>query len=208
MPTSLTVRTPTLEIVAATRQPTVQDLLRHTSGLTYGDTSPNLRVREAYTKVGVNWLDVTAGADGVVQQRSYPSAHVGSSAQAGWEYVESLDLVGNAPRIAEEAAALLRADECPPGVTTVVLPEDNEPDLDDLPADVRKEMRFVPAGDPPHRDSPRVAAARRLELVRADREPPWDRTASGPTVDELRRVVASLEALGTVLRGMERRHDR
>ena len=29
--------------------------------------------------------------------------------------------VGNAPRIAEEAAALLRADECPAGVTTVVI---------------------------------------------------------------------------------------
>jgi hypothetical protein len=34
-----------------------------------------------------------------------------------------------------------------------------------------------------------------FELVRADREPPWDRTASGPTLDELRRVVASLEGL-------------
>ncbi len=28
-------------------------------------------------------------------------------------------------------------------------------------------VRFVPAGDPPHRDPPRVDAARRLELVRA-----------------------------------------
>jgi nicotinate-nucleotide adenylyltransferase len=30
-----------------------------------------------------------------------------------------------------------------------------------------REVRFVPAGDPPHREPPRVAAARRLELVRA-----------------------------------------
>lgn len=30
-----------------------------------------------------------------------------------------------------------------------------------------REVRFVPAGDPPHRDPPRVDAARRLELVRA-----------------------------------------
>ena len=29
------------------------------------------------------------------------------------------------------------------------------------------ELRFVPAGDPPHRAAPRVAAQRRLELVRA-----------------------------------------
>ena len=30
-----------------------------------------------------------------------------------------------------------------------------------------REVRFVPAGDPPHREPPRVAAAERLELVRA-----------------------------------------
>lgn len=66
-------------------------------------------------------IDVTAVGDGIVQARAYPSAHVGSSAQAGWEYVESLDLVRTAPRIADEAAQLLRADECPPMVTTVVI---------------------------------------------------------------------------------------
>ena len=53
--------------------------------------------------------------------RSYPSAHVGSSCQSGWEYVDGLDLAGEAPRVAEQAAALLRADECPSGVMTVVL---------------------------------------------------------------------------------------
>jgi ATP-dependent Lon protease len=31
------------------------------------------------------------------------------------------------------------------GVTTVVLPKENEADLEDLPRDVRKTMRFVPA---------------------------------------------------------------
>jgi nicotinate-nucleotide adenylyltransferase len=30
-----------------------------------------------------------------------------------------------------------------------------------------RELRFIPAGDPPHRDKPRLDAARRLELVRA-----------------------------------------
>ena len=51
-------------------------------------------------------IDATAvGDDGVVQQRSYPSAHVGSSAQAGWEYVEGLGLEREAPRVAEQAAA-------------------------------------------------------------------------------------------------------
>jgi ATP-dependent Lon protease len=31
------------------------------------------------------------------------------------------------------------------GLTTVILPRENEGDLDDLPKEVRKEMRFVPA---------------------------------------------------------------
>ena len=66
-------------------------------------------------------IEALAVADGAVQSRSYPSAHVGSSAQAGWEYVEALGLVDEAPRVADEAAALLRADPCPSKVTTVVI---------------------------------------------------------------------------------------
>lgn len=34
-----------------------------------------------------------------------------------------------------------------------------------------------------------------FDLVRGDREPPLDRQAAGPALEELRRVVASLEAL-------------
>src|SRR5213593_4587778 len=56
--------------------------------------------------------------------RSYPSAQVGTSSQTGWEYIEGLDLTGEAPRVAEQAAALLRADECPSGVMTVVMDGD------------------------------------------------------------------------------------
>jgi TldD protein len=66
-------------------------------------------------------IDAIAVADGGYQVRSYPSAHGGSSSQRGWEYVQSLDLEGEAPRVAEQAAALLRADPCPPLVTTLVL---------------------------------------------------------------------------------------
>ncbi|HYM63748.1 MAG TPA: TldD/PmbA family protein [Gaiellaceae bacterium] len=66
-------------------------------------------------------LEALATTDGAVQIRSYPSAHGGSSAQAGWEYVEGLALEAHAPRVAEEAAALLRADPCPHKVTTVVI---------------------------------------------------------------------------------------
>jgi TldD protein len=66
-------------------------------------------------------IDALAARDGVTQIRSYPSAHGGSSAQAGWEYVEGLGLEREAPRVGEQAAALLRADPCPSGITTVVI---------------------------------------------------------------------------------------
>jgi TldD protein len=69
-------------------------------------------------------IDCAAARDGVFQTRSYPSAHVGSSCQSGWEFVEGLNLEGEAPRVAEQALALTRADECPSAVTTVVLDGD------------------------------------------------------------------------------------
>jgi TldD protein len=66
-------------------------------------------------------IDATSIGDGLAQIRSYPSAHAGASAQAGWEYVVGLGLEREAPRVAEEAAALLTAPECPAGVTDVVI---------------------------------------------------------------------------------------
>ncbi len=55
------------------------------------------------------------------QVRSYPGSHSGHIAQAGWEHVVELDLAGNAPRVAAEAAALLSAPVCPSDRTTLVL---------------------------------------------------------------------------------------
>jgi len=66
-------------------------------------------------------IDAYASAGDVSQIRSYPSQHSGVSAQGGWELVERLNLDGEAPRVGEQAAALLRAPECPAGRTTVVL---------------------------------------------------------------------------------------
>jgi TldD protein len=65
---------------------------------------------------------VTASAfgDGEIQRRSWPS-HRGQYGTRGWELVGELDLVGNAPRMAEEARALLTAPLCPSGTTTLVL---------------------------------------------------------------------------------------
>jgi TldD protein len=58
---------------------------------------------------------------GELQVRSYPLAHGGLFAAAGWEHVPGLDLAAHAPRVAEEAIALLGAPPCPEGVTTIVL---------------------------------------------------------------------------------------
>jgi len=59
-----------------------------------------------------------------LQVRSYPSAHGGSGASAGWEHVLGFDLAGHAPRIAAEAIELLTAPPCPAGRATVVLDGD------------------------------------------------------------------------------------
>jgi TldD protein len=86
-------------------------------------TSEGTEVEQELVECGAG-IDCAAAGDGVFQMRSYPSAHVGSSCQSGWEYVEHLDLVGEAPRVAEQAVALITADECPSAVTTLVLDAD------------------------------------------------------------------------------------
>src|SRR3954447_3165474 len=61
-------------------------------------------------------------ADGdEAQQRSYPSDHGGSVAQAGWEHLLRLELAAHAPRIASEAVELLTAPPCPEGERTLII---------------------------------------------------------------------------------------
>ena len=79
-------------------------------------SSEGTDVEQIFTEAGAG-LDCAAARDAVFQLRSYPSAHIGSSCQFGWEYVEGLRLVDEAPRVAEQAAALVRADPCPSGIT-------------------------------------------------------------------------------------------
>src|SRR4051812_18002371 len=86
-------------------------------------SSEGTDVEQILTECGAG-IDCAAARDGVFQLRSYPSAHVGSSCQSGWEYVDGLHLADEAPRVAEQAAALVRADPCPSGVMTVVLDGD------------------------------------------------------------------------------------
>jgi TldD protein len=58
---------------------------------------------------------------GEVQTRSYPNSFARDQRQEGWKSILALDLPGNAPRVGEEAVALLSADPCPSGVTSLIL---------------------------------------------------------------------------------------
>src|SRR5260221_9296744 len=56
-----------------------------------------------------------------IQKRSYPNSFGGQHALQGYELVQSLDLLKNAPIVAEEAAALHSASQCPEKVGTLIL---------------------------------------------------------------------------------------
>jgi TldD protein len=56
-----------------------------------------------------------------VQQRSYPNNYRGNFAARGYEFIEAIDLLKHAPRIAEEADELLAAPDCPDLETNVIL---------------------------------------------------------------------------------------
>ena len=59
--------------------------------------------------------------DDEIQKRSYPNSFGGQYQLKGWELVDELDLVGNAPRIAEETVALHSAAQCPEGEFNLIL---------------------------------------------------------------------------------------
>jgi len=63
----------------------------------------------------------TCFAGNEIQKRSYPNSFGGQHQLAGYELVESLDLIGNAPRVAEEAVALHSATPSPEGPKTLIL---------------------------------------------------------------------------------------
>lgn len=66
-------------------------------------------------------IQAVAVGDGEVQTRSYPTSFGRQQVTAGWEAVLSWDLPGNAPRVAEEAVALLSAAPCPREIITTVI---------------------------------------------------------------------------------------
>ncbi len=81
------------------------------------------RIEQEFTESGASVV-VTAISDGDMQSRSYPGAFGGNFGQAGYEFVLKQDLEKGAVRAAEEAVALLTAEQCPSGeMTLILLPE-------------------------------------------------------------------------------------
>ena len=66
-------------------------------------------------------FSATAIEAGEVQVRSYPNSFRGNFATKGYEWIEELNLLSHAERVAEEACQLLRAKPCPSGITTLIL---------------------------------------------------------------------------------------
>ena len=84
-------------LVPAEHPPTVQDLLRHSAGLAYGELTGNAAVKDAYTKAGVykSGIDYEARdlapAEEVERLAKAPLAHQPGTA---WEYSLAVDVLG------------------------------------------------------------------------------------------------------------------
>ena len=77
-------------LVPTEREMTIQDLMRHTSGLVYGVFTSHAAVKEAYAKEGVDWSGVTPDEQ-IERLARVPLAHQPGSA---WEYSLSTDVLG------------------------------------------------------------------------------------------------------------------
>lgn len=95
---------PTYMLVPQDRQMTVQDLLRHTSGLAYGEITQNAPVKEGYEKIGVYTKERDydarnlAPADQIAKMATVPLAyHPGTI----WHYSLASDMLG---RVVERAS--------------------------------------------------------------------------------------------------------
>ncbi len=77
-------------------------------------------IRQRIVQTG-GGIMATAVGQGDAQVRSYPHSFRGNFQSGGFEFLRGLDLAGNAPRVASQAAALLSAPTLPEGRRTVIL---------------------------------------------------------------------------------------
>src|SRR5215472_2270528 len=107
--------------------------LRSVAGVTLAETNLSFNREEQWfvssegSDIHQTKLSTGAGyaayafARNEIQKRSYPNSFGGQWQNKGYELVEELNLVENARRIAEEAVALHKADQCPEGTLDVIL---------------------------------------------------------------------------------------
>lgn len=87
----------TFRLMPAMREPTIQDLLRHTSGLTYGELTKNALVREAYIKAKVYKPETDYDArelKGPEMADALGRAPLAQQPGTTWEYSLSVDVQG------------------------------------------------------------------------------------------------------------------
>jgi len=107
--------------------------LRRQPGVSLAEASMHFeRQRQVFASTLGSLIDqtrYTSGAgfsalsykDGEIQKRSFPNSFGGQYQLKGYELVDELRLLENAPRIAEEAVALHSADQCPEGEFDLIL---------------------------------------------------------------------------------------
>lgn len=66
-------------------------------------------------------IEAVAQSANDTQVRSYPNSFRGNHGTSGYEYILSLQLVENAPKVAMEAEQLVQAEECPSGYYDIVI---------------------------------------------------------------------------------------
>ncbi len=107
--------------------------LRRAAGVTMTETNMSFtRQRQLFASTEGSRIDQTRTVTGAgfaalsfrnddIQKRSYPNSFGGQYQLKGYELVDELKLLENAPRVAEEAVALHSADQCPEGVFDLIL---------------------------------------------------------------------------------------
>ncbi|HEY1340957.1 MAG TPA: TldD/PmbA family protein [Bryobacteraceae bacterium] len=111
----------------------VDEELRRHPGVNLAETSMHFeRRRQVFVSTLGSVIDQTRYLSGAgfsalsfkeseIQKRSYPNSFGGQYQLKGYELIDELGLLENAPRIAEEAVALHSADQCPEGEFDLVL---------------------------------------------------------------------------------------
>jgi TldD protein len=111
----------------------IDEELRSVAGITLAEANLNFSREEQWfassegADIHQTKLSTGAGyaaysfAESEIQKRSYPNSFGGQWQNKGYELIKELELVENARRIAEEAVALHKADQCPEGTFDIIL---------------------------------------------------------------------------------------